>query len=128
MLEILRKSPVLRLSGNKTLALKNIRPAAKTLWLSAEALVDATAHGQAPTLAGAFQEASEKSGNALPLSAKLVALAFGPENGAVSESLVYNAAKEAYATSYVDWERTFTCPTKCALRRTSADFTSPPPD
>jgi adenine-specific DNA-methyltransferase len=100
MLEILRKSPVLRLDGNKTLALKNIRPPAKTLSLSAEAMVDATATGQSPTLADAVQEAAEKSGNVLPLSAKPVALVFGPENGAVSESLVYNAAKEAFAKSY----------------------------
>jgi len=100
MLEILRKSPVLRLDGNKTLALKNIRPPAKTLSLSAEAMVDATATGQSPTLADAVQEAAEKSGNVLPLSPRPVALVFGPENGAVSESLVYNAAKEAYAKSY----------------------------
>ncbi|HEV2349504.1 MAG TPA: hypothetical protein VG028_06615 [Terriglobia bacterium] len=100
MLEILRKSPVLRLTGNKTLALKNIRPPAKTLSLSAEALVDATAHGQTPSLADAVQEASEKNGKMLPLSAKPVALAFGPENGAVSESLVFNAAKEAFAKNY----------------------------
>jgi adenine-specific DNA-methyltransferase len=100
MLEILRKSPVLRLAGNKTLALKNIRPPAKTLSLSAEAMVDATAPGQTPSITDAVQEAAEKSGNVLPLSAKSVALAFGPENGAVSESLVFNAAKEAWAKSY----------------------------
>jgi adenine-specific DNA-methyltransferase len=69
MLEILRKSPILRLGGNKTLALKNIRPPAKTLSLSAEAIVEATAAGQSPTLADAVQEAAEKNGRALPLSA-----------------------------------------------------------
>ncbi len=42
MLEVLRKSPVLRLEGNKTVTLKNIRPPAKTLSLSAEALVPLT--------------------------------------------------------------------------------------
>ena len=31
MIEILRKSPVLRLSGNKTVTFKNIRPPAKSL-------------------------------------------------------------------------------------------------
>lgn len=75
MLEILRKSPVLRLEGNKTITLKNIRPPAKTLSLSAEALV---ANGQD----------------------KPVAFVFGPENGAVSEKLVYESAREAHAKNY----------------------------
>jgi adenine-specific DNA-methyltransferase len=75
MLEVLRKSPVLRLEGNKTVTFKNIRLPAKTLSLSAEALV---ANGQE----------------------KPVAFVFGPENGAVSEKLVYEAAREAHAKSY----------------------------
>lgn len=100
MIELLRKSPSLRLEGNKTVALKNIRPPAKSLSLSAEAMVDATAPGQKPTLADAVQEAEEKSGLALPLSSKPVAFVFGPENGAVSEKLVYMAAKEATAKNY----------------------------
>jgi adenine-specific DNA-methyltransferase len=75
MLEVLRKSPVLRLEGNKTVSLKNVRPPAKTLSLSAEALV---ANG----------------------GDKAVAFVFGPENGAVSEKLVYEAAREAHAKSY----------------------------
>jgi len=100
MLEILRKSPVLRLEGNKSVTLKNVRPPAKTLSLSAEAMVDATAPGQKPTLTDAVQEAKEKNGMALPLSSKSVALVFGPENSAVSERLVSEAAKEAYLKSY----------------------------
>ena len=100
MLEVLRKSPVLRLDGNRTVTLKNIRPPAKTLSLSAEAQVDATAPGQSPTLPDAVAEAREKSGNVLPLSQKLVAIVFGPENGAVSEKLVYEAAREAHAKGY----------------------------
>ncbi len=72
MLEVLRKSPVLRLEGNKTVMLKNIRPPARTLSLSAEALV---ANGQDKPV-------------------------FGPENGAVSEKLVYEAAREAHAKNY----------------------------
>jgi adenine-specific DNA-methyltransferase len=75
MLEVLRKSPVLRLEGNKKVTLKNIRPPAKTLSLSAEALV---ANG----------------------AEKPVAFVFGPENGAVSEKLVYEAAREAHGKSY----------------------------
>jgi adenine-specific DNA-methyltransferase len=39
MLEVLRKSPVLHVGGGKTVTLKNIRLPAKTLSLSAEALV-----------------------------------------------------------------------------------------
>ena len=75
MLEVLRKSPVLRLEGNKAIALKNVRPPAKTLSLSAEAMVPNGAE-------------------------KPVAFVFGPENGAVSEKLVYEAAREAHAKSY----------------------------
>lgn len=75
MLEVLRKSPVLRLEGNKTVTFKNVRPPAKTLSLSAEALV--TNGGEKP-----------------------VAFVFGPENGAVSEKLVYEAAREAHAKTY----------------------------
>jgi adenine-specific DNA-methyltransferase len=100
MLEVLRKSPILRVQGNRTVALKNVRPPAKTLSLSAEALVDATAPGQTPTLQDAVQEAAEKSGKALPLSSKPVALVFGPENGAITERLVQEAAKEASLKSY----------------------------
>jgi adenine-specific DNA-methyltransferase len=100
MIEILRKSPVLRLEGNRTITIKNIRPPAKTLSLSAEAFVDATAPGQKPTLEDAMQEAAEQNGKALPLSSKLVAFVFGPENGAVNEGLVWQAAKEANAKNY----------------------------
>ncbi len=100
MLEVLRKSPVLRLEGNKTVAFKNVRLPAKTLSLSAEAIVDATASGQTPSLSEAIDEAEEKSSRRLPLSGKLVALVFGPENGAVSEKLVYEAAREAHAKGY----------------------------
>ncbi len=75
MLEALRRAPVLRMEGNKTVALKNVRPPAKTLSLSAEAVV--TNGGE-----------------------KAVAFVFGPENGAVSERLVYEAAREANAKNY----------------------------
>jgi adenine-specific DNA-methyltransferase len=75
MLEVLRKSPVLRLEGNKTITFANVRPPTKTLSLSAEAVVP----------------------NGEP---KTVAFVFGPENGAVSEALVYAAAREAFAKGY----------------------------
>ncbi|TLD43373.1 MAG: putative DNA methylase [Candidatus Jettenia ecosi] len=75
MLEILRKSPVLHIGGGKSVTLKNIRPPAKTLSLSAEAIV---ANGDE----------------------KPVALLFGPENGAVSEKLVHEALKEVNLRGY----------------------------
>ncbi|MBI5602423.1 MAG: site-specific DNA-methyltransferase [Deltaproteobacteria bacterium] len=75
MLEVLRRSPVLHLDGGKTVEFKVIRKPAKTLSLSAEALVT---NG----------------------SDKPVAILFGPENGAISEKLVYEAAREAHAKNY----------------------------
>jgi adenine-specific DNA-methyltransferase len=75
MLEVLRRSPVLRIAGNKSLNLKNVRLPAKTLSLSAEATIPNGAE-------------------------RTVAFVFGPENGAVSEKLVYQAAKEANAKNY----------------------------
>src|SRR6266849_4098167 len=54
-----RKSPLLRLEGNKTVAVQNIRPPAKSLVLSAEAML--------------------KNGEGKP-----VAFVFGPENGPVA--------------------------------------------
>jgi adenine-specific DNA-methyltransferase len=73
MLEVLRLSPLLHVGGGKTVTLQRIRPPAKTQSLSAEAVV--------------AEEAP-------------VALVFGPENGAVSERLVYEAAREAHAKGY----------------------------
>jgi adenine-specific DNA-methyltransferase len=75
MLEVLRRSPVLHLDGGKTVELKGIRKPAKTLSLSAEALVT--------------------NGNDKPVS-----ILFGPENGAIGEKLVYEAAREAHAKNY----------------------------
>jgi adenine-specific DNA-methyltransferase len=75
MLEVLRKSPVLRLEGNRTVTLKNVRPPAKALTLSAEAIQ--TGDGDQP-----------------------VAFVFGPENGAVTETLVHQAIREANMKGY----------------------------
>jgi adenine-specific DNA-methyltransferase len=68
--------------------------------LNAEAVVDATAPGQSATIEDAFQEAAEKSGSALALSQKPVAFVFGPENAAVSQRLVDEAAREAHLKGY----------------------------
>lgn len=73
MLEVLRRSPLLHIGGNRTVTLKNVRKPAKTLSLSAEAGVEGD---------------------------KAVALVFGPENGAISDKLVYEAAREAAAKNY----------------------------
>lgn len=101
MLEVLRRSPNLQLGGGKVVTLRNIRPPARSLSLSAEALVDASAEGQRPTLSNVIDVAEEKRGDHLPLSAKpVVAIVFGPESGAVSEKLVYEAAREAHAKNY----------------------------
>ena len=75
MLEVLRKSPVLRLEGNKTVEIQNVRPPAKSLVLSAEAIL--------------------KNGEVKP-----VAFVFGPENGPVAERLVQEALREAYMKGY----------------------------
>ena len=75
MLEVLRKSPVLRLEGNRSVTLKNVRPPAKSLSISAEAI-----------------QASEED--------KPVAFAFGPENGAVTETLVHQSLREANMKGY----------------------------
>ncbi len=100
MIEVLRRAPVLQVGGGATVTLKNVKTPAKTLSLSAEALVEATAPGQKATLADAAQESIERSSGGLPLSLRPVAIVFGPENGAVSEKLVFEAAREAYAKSY----------------------------
>ncbi len=100
MLEILRHSPILRLDGNKTVKLTNIRLPAKTLSLSAEAIV---VNGKDPhpnplpegegTKARTAREGEGTEG-------RPVAFVFGPENGAISENLVFHSAKEAAAKNY----------------------------
>ena len=99
MLEVLRRSPVLQLGGGKIVTLYGIRPPAKSLTISAEGMVDADANGRA-SLRGAIEAAHERSTKALSLSQKPVAIVFGPENGAVSEKLVHEAAREAHLKNY----------------------------
>jgi adenine-specific DNA-methyltransferase len=74
MIEALRRNPLLQLGANRTATLRNVRPPATTLSLSAEAALEPD---DAP-----------------------VAIVFGPENGAVSERLVYEAVREAHVRSY----------------------------
>lgn len=75
MIEVLRRSPALRLSGKQAVALKNVRRPAKALSLHAEAEV--ASNGAGP-----------------------VAFVFGPEHGPVTEQLVFAAAKEASLKNY----------------------------
>ncbi|MGA3373491.1 MAG: DNA methyltransferase [Terracidiphilus sp.] len=101
MLEILRRSPLLRLPGNRNVELTNIRKPAKSLSLQAEALVAATAEGQEATIADAADEALEASGGLLGgLTKRPVAFLFGPENGAINQKAVMEAAMEARLKSY----------------------------
>ena len=100
MLDVLRRSPNIQVGGGRTVTLRNVRPPARSLALAAEALVDASAGGLRPTLADVVDEAEERRGDRLQVSGKPVAIAFGPENGSVSEKLVFEAAREARARSY----------------------------
>ena len=97
---LLRRSPVLQLDGNRKITLKNVRTPTKALSISAEATVQGFTPGEQVSLADAVQEALEDGGRSLPLSSRPVAFVFGPENAAVSEKLVYEAAKEAHAKNY----------------------------
>ena len=84
MLEILRKSPVLRLPGNRTINLSHVRQPARSQSLSAEAMVKAT------DLDTSDSDESQKP----------VAFVFGPENGAIAERTVFEAAREAHSKKY----------------------------
>ena len=95
MVEVLRSSPVLHLAGGKTVQLSGIRRPAKTLYLSAEAMVD-TASGMDAALADADQ-----ANGALALKqGEPVALLFGPEDGPIAEVTVLNAWQEATAKGF----------------------------
>jgi adenine-specific DNA-methyltransferase len=74
MLEALRRNPSLHLGGNTTVSLRNVRPPAQSLTLTGEGAIEPD---DAP-----------------------VAIVFGPENGAVSEKLVYEASREAHLKHY----------------------------
>ena len=75
MIEVLRRAPVLEVGGGRQVKLAGVRPPAKSLSLSAEAI--------------------SVNGDEKP-----VAFVFGPENGAVSEKLVNSALTEARMKAY----------------------------
>ena len=90
MLDVLRRSPLLRLPGNQTVTLKNLRIPAKTLTLSAEAMVDAPGIADLP---------AEGTSN-LVKNQKPVAILFGPEGGPITERFVREAWDEAHMKHY----------------------------
>ena len=123
MIEVLRRSPVLRLGGGRSVSLARVRRPARTLSLSAEAVIESEGGQSAKETTGqsvgetteqtpgqnaqetggqaAGQSAGETTGQAAGRSAgQPAAIVFGPENGAVSETLVFEAAREAYAKGY----------------------------
>ncbi|MDP2831962.1 MAG: site-specific DNA-methyltransferase [Pseudomonadota bacterium] len=95
MIEVLRASPVLHLAGGKTVQLSGIRRPAKTLFLSAEALVR-----PADGLNGVLEDADAANGGLALQSSEPVALLFGPEHGAIAEVAVLNAWQEATAKNF----------------------------
>ena len=70
MIEVLRQSKTLRLPGNVTLELDNVRPLADREYLHAECIA--------------------KNGGG-----KTIAIVFGPEDGAIGSEYVFNASMEA---------------------------------
>ncbi|WP_027068421.1 site-specific DNA-methyltransferase [Euryhalocaulis caribicus] len=75
MIEVLRQSKSLSLPGNETLHLDNVRPLADREYLHAEAV-------------------AKNSGE------KTIAIAFGPEDGAIGSDYVFNAAIEAMSQGF----------------------------
>ncbi len=93
MLEILRRSPVLRLPGNKSVSFKNVCPVAKTLSLSAEGEISERTLEDLRLESVPQREMDLRAGQS-------VAFLFGPENGAIPEQAVFNAAREAHGKGY----------------------------
>src|SRR5439155_22811590 len=93
LMEELRRSPVLRLPNNQSVTFKNVRQPAKTLSLNAEAEI------VTKTIEDLAEEADTQKSLEMK-SGPLAAFVFGPENGAVTEQMVFQAAKEAYGKSY----------------------------
>lgn len=93
MIEVLRRSPALRLAGNQTVTLKNIRRPAKAMDLHAEAEV------ATPTIEDLAEEAASQKSLDMKRG-RPVAFVFGPEHGPVTEQMVFSAAKEAHLKSY----------------------------
>jgi len=77
MIEVLRRAHTLRLPGNQALALESVRPVADCEWLHAEAKTEGNGSG-----------------------GQRLAVAFGPEDGAINSQFVMEAAREAWFLKY----------------------------
>ena len=75
MIEVLRRASVLHLGSGNKVSLAKVRKPARTMSLSAEAVISGSDN-------------------------RTAAIVFGPENGAVAEKMAFEAAREAYAKSY----------------------------
>ena len=83
------------------MSLSNVRPPARSLSLSAEAVLVNGGSNGAKNGGGEACSAGPTSSDTVGVGhEKRVAIVFGPESGAVSEKLVFEAAREAYAKSY----------------------------
>ncbi len=100
MIEILRRAPTLALPGGGKVTLRNIRRPGRSLNLSAEAVVDHDPTGGPVPLGAVVQAAHETNTNALPFTARPVAILFGPADGSVTARAVLEAAKEANIKNY----------------------------
>jgi adenine-specific DNA-methyltransferase len=93
MIEVLRRSPTLRLGGKQAVTLKNIRRPAKAMELHAEAEI------VKPTLDDLAEEAAKQKSLDMR-QGNPAAFIFGPEHGPVTEQMVFAAAKEAHLKNY----------------------------
>lgn len=100
MIEVLRRAPTLALAGNRRVTLKNIRRPARSLSLSAEAMVDHDPSGGTVALDAAVDAAHEANTGGLAFSSKPVAILFGPADGPITGRAVLDAAKEANVKGY----------------------------
>lgn len=100
MIEVLRRSPALALPGGAKVVLKNVRRPARSLNLSAEAVVDHDPAGGPVPLGDAVAAAHEANTDGLPFSNRPVAILFGPADGSVTARAVLDAAKEANIKNY----------------------------
>lgn len=100
MIEVLRRSPELRLPGGASVTLKAVRRPARSLNLSAEAMVEHEPAAVPASLSAAATPAHEAHPGGSPLPQRPVAVLFGPADGAVTAKAVLDAAKEANAKNY----------------------------
>ena len=87
MLEILRRSPLLQLGAGKTVSAPQCPTTSQIIVAIRRGRVEGDARGGPIGFGDALDAADERNLGTLPFSQKPVALVFGPENGAISETL-----------------------------------------